>query len=164
MNYEFDSFSSFLFIITAILVIINIAIIIAVLTGCGTDNTDNVEKTSPTTPKPTPNEPIDWAIEMVEDALLDEQPLVTDAAVRVEGSTAYIVILVACNRIWEVDGRLQFVACEVACEKGDPEIDRLHRYATTMAKVYLSDYGVNGALIGIYNYGGGQIQLEAETW
>jgi len=144
-------------IITAILVIINIAIIIAALTGCGTDN---VEKTPSTTPKPTPSEPIDWAIGMVEDALLDEQPLVTDAAVRVEGSTANIVIFVACNTFWEIDGRLQFVACE----KGDPEIDRLHRYATTMAKVYLSDYGVNGAVVGIYRCGGVQIQLEAESW
>jgi len=145
--------------ITNIAIIIAIIITVMLFAGCCVDNTDNVEKTSPTTPKPTPNEPIDWAIEMVEDALLDE-PIVTDAGVMVEGSTASIAIFVACNRFWEVDGRVQFVACE----KGDPEIDRLHRYATTMAKVYLSDYGVNGALIGIYNYGGGQIQLEAETW
>lgn len=138
------------------LIVIVAIMVVVMFAGCVEENTSGpTPKTAEPTPEPTlttapaetptlkqtPSTTIEEAKEYLISSL-ESDPVIVDAGVTVEGATASIVVVVA------------------GPEDSD-EIDRVYTLSATMAKVFLTEHGVNNVLIGVYK-GETQLKLDAE--
>ena len=138
------------------LIVIVAIVVVVMFAGCVEENTSGpTPKTAEPTPEPTPTtapaetptlkQTPSTTIEEAKEYLissLESDPVIVDAGVTVEGTTASIVVVVA------------------GPEDSD-EIDRVYTLSATMAKVFLTEHGVNNVLIGVYK-GETQLKLDAE--
>lgn len=136
--------------------IVIVAIAVAVMfAGCVEEKTSvPTSKTAEPTPEPTqttapaetptPKQTPSTSIEEAKEYLifsLESDPVIVDAAVSIEGTTASIAVV-------------------VACPEDSDEIDRVYTLSSTMAKVFLTEHGVKNVLIGVYK---GETQLKLDT-
>lgn len=133
--------------------IVIVAIAVAVMfAGCVEEETSvSTSKTAEPTPEPTqttasaetptPSTTIEEAKEYLISSL-ESDPVIVDADVSVEGTTASVAVV-------------------VACPEDSDEIDRVYALSSTMAKVFLTEHGVKNVLIGVYK-GETQLKLDAE--
>lgn len=137
--------------------IVIVAIVVVVMfAGCVEENTsESTPKTAEHTPEPTPTtapaetptleQTPSTTIEEAKEYLvssLESDPVIVDADVSVEGTTASIAVV-------------------VACPEDSDEIDRVYTLSATMAKVFLPEHGIKNVLIGVYK-GETQLKLDAE--
>ena len=137
--------------------IVIVAIVVVVMfAGCVEENTsESTPKTAEHTPEPTPttapaetptleqtpSTTIEEAKEYIVSSL-ESDPVIVDADVSIEGTTASIAVV-------------------VACPEDSDEIDRVYTLSSTMAKVFLTEHGIKNVLIGVYK-GETQLKLDAE--